>query len=68
MVMESILIESVKGQGLWTILAVFLLLYTIKTSGDREKRLHNLIDELTEKFNLVEDVQKDVKEIKRKME
>lgn len=66
--MESILIESVKGQGLWTILAVFLLLYTIKTSGDREKRLHNLIDELTEKFNLVEDVQKDVKEIKRKME
>jgi hypothetical protein len=62
--MEGVLIESLKGQGIWTICAVCLTVYVLKTSGEREKKLQDLITKLTDKFNIVENVQNDVKEIK----
>ena len=62
--MEQILTTAVEGQGIWTVLAVFLLVYVLKTSGEREKKLQDIIDKLTEKFNLVEIVKEDVDEIK----
>lgn len=62
--MESVLLEALKGQGIWTVCAVCLTIYVLKTSGEREKTLQDLINKLTEKFIIVENVQDDVKEIK----
>lgn len=54
-------------QGLGYGLFVSLLLYVLKTTGDREKRYQCLLDNMTNKFNIVEDIKEDVKEIKNKI-
>ncbi|MDU4950976.1 UviB-like protein [Clostridium cadaveris] len=61
--MDELLKASI-NQGLGYGMFVFLLLYVLKTTGDREKRYQDLLDKLTAKFNIVENVQDDVKEIK----
>ena len=45
-----------------------LLLYVLKTTGDREKSYQATIDKLADKFGVVEDIQKDVVEIKNRIE
>jgi len=62
------LMNLAAGQGLGYALFVFLLLYVLKTTGDRERRYQDLLDTLAEKFNVVEDIKEDVKEIKNKIE
>ena len=66
--MEQVLTTAIEGQGIWTVCAVCLVIYVLKTSGEREAKLHSLIDKLTEKFNLVEDVKQDVEDIKSKLD
>lgn len=44
--MEQILTNALSGQGIWCILFVFLLLYVIKTTSQREDRLMAHIDRL----------------------
>ncbi|ACD22800.1 UviB-like protein [Clostridium botulinum] len=56
------------SQGLGYALFVFLLLYVLKTTGERENKYQTLLDALAEKFNVVEDIKEDVKEIKNKIE
>ncbi|GAA0078804.1 BhlA/UviB family holin-like peptide [Clostridium sp. CTA-5] len=56
------------SQGLGYALFVFLLLYVLKTTGDRETKYQSLLDALAEKFNVVEDIKDDVKEIKNRIE
>lgn len=56
------------GQGLGYALFVFLLIYVLKTTGEREQRYQDLLDTLADKFNVVEDIKEDVKEIKIKVE
>ncbi|AIY81236.1 hypothetical protein U728_1234 [Clostridium botulinum 202F] len=56
------------SQGLGYALFVFLLLYVLKTTGERENRYQDLLDTLAENFNVVEDIKEDVKEIKLKIE
>ncbi|MBY6916068.1 BhlA/UviB family holin-like peptide [Clostridium botulinum] len=56
------------SQGLGYALFVFLLLYVLKTTGNRENRYQDLLDTLAQKFNVVEDIKEDVKEIKSKIE
>lgn len=56
------------SQGLGYALFVFLLIYVLKTTGEREKRYQDLLDTLAEKFDVVEDIKEDVKEIKNKIE
>ncbi|MGN2337599.1 BhlA/UviB family holin-like peptide [Clostridium cagae] len=56
------------SQGLGYALFVFLLLYVLKTTGERENKYQTLLDALAEKFNIVEDIKEDVKEIKNKIE
>ena len=62
------LMQAAIGQGLGYALFVFLLLYVLKTTREREKRYQDLLDTLAEKFNVVEDIKEDVKEIKNKFE
>ena len=61
------LISVALSQGLGYGLFVALLLYVLKTTGEREKRYQDLLDTLTQKFNIVEDIKEDVKEIKNKI-
>lgn len=62
------LMQAAIGQGLGYALFVFLLIYVLKTTGEREKRYQDLLDTLAEKFDVVEDIKEDVKEIKSKFE
>ncbi|NFO46520.1 UviB-like protein [Clostridium botulinum] len=55
-------------QGLGYGLFIFLLLYVLKTTGDRETKYQELLDKMADKFNVVEDIKEDVKEIKLKIE
>lgn len=60
--------QAAVGQGLGYALFVFLLIYVLKTTGEREQRYQDLLDTLADKFNVVEDIKEDVKEIKIKVE
>ena len=69
--MESELIKLSMSQGLGYTLFVFLFLYVLKTTGDREKKYQttieknqSIIQDLAIKLNVVEDVKKDVADIK----
>jgi fumarate reductase subunit C len=62
------LMQAAIGQGLGYALFVLLLLYVLKTTGEREKRYQDLLDTMANKFNVVEDIKQDVKEIKNKFE
>ena len=61
--MEEI-IKSALQQGLGYAMFVMLLLYVLKTTGEREQRYQNLLDKITDKLNIVKDIEEDVKEIK----
>lgn len=65
--MESELIKVMTNQGAWSLLFLFMLIYVLKTTGEREKRYQGLLDTLAEKFNVVENIEDDVKEIKNKL-
>lgn len=56
------LIKAGLQQGLGYGLFIFLLLYVLKTTGDRETNYQNLLNKITE------DIKADVKEIKSKIE
>ena len=42
-------------------------MYVLKTTDAREKKYQEVITALTDKLNIVDDVKKDVKEIKNKI-
>ena len=73
--METEILKTIVSQGAWAVLFVWLLIDTRKESKTREEKLQNIINknqevisELAEKFNVVEDIQEDVSEIKIKLE
>lgn len=61
------LVKAGLQQGLGYGLFVFLLLYVLKTTGDREKNYQSTIDKLADKFGVVEDIKADVEDIKNKI-
>ncbi|QGU95457.1 hypothetical protein GOM49_10475 [Clostridium bovifaecis] len=72
--MEEELFKLASSQGIWATLAVALIFYILKAQEkrdakqeEREKNYQNIIEKLTEKFNIVEEVKKDVEEIKDKL-
>lgn len=73
--METEILKTIVSQGAWAVLFVWLLIDTRKESKTREEKLQSIINknqevisELAEKFNVVEDIQEDVSEIKIKLE
>ncbi|MDU1315328.1 MAG: BhlA/UviB family holin-like peptide [Clostridium septicum] len=73
--MENELFKVIATNGAWAILFVWLLIDTRKESKAREERLQSIIDknqevigELAEKFDVVENIQDDVKDIKIKLD
>lgn len=61
------LLNSALSQGLGYGMFVALFIYVLKTTGEREKKYQDTIDKLADKFNIIEDVKKDVTEIKDKI-
>ena len=66
------LLESALSQGLGYAMFVFLFLWVLKKqeqrdkkSEEREEKYQGIIQELTSKFNIIEDIKTDVKEIKQ---
>lgn len=51
----DIITEALVGQGIWTIFGVGMAIYVLKTSGDRESRLHSIIEKFADKFDIIED-------------
>lgn len=58
--MEDILMQLIQSQGIWAVLFVFLLLYTIKKNDKldeiqdaREKKYQEVISELTDQLSIV---------------
>ena len=69
--METTVMNVAVSQGIWAVLAVFLLIYIVKSNEqrdtkqeEREKNYQTVIESLTEKFQLLNQVQSDLKEIK----
>lgn len=73
--METELFKGIVSQGAWAVLFVWLLIDTRKESKTREEKLQSIINknqdvisELAEKFDVVESIQKDVTDIKIKLD
>jgi len=66
--MESEIIKAAMAQGLWAVLFVVMLFYVLRTSGEREKRLIDALDKLSEKFGVLEDVKSGVERIERRLD
>jgi hypothetical protein len=66
--MESALIQAAAEKGIFVILFVFLLLYQVKSNEKREGNYQSIIQNLAEKFDIIRDIQEDVKCIKDKIE
>lgn len=69
--METTVMNVAVSQGIWAVLAVFLLIYIMKSNEqrdtkqeEREKNYQTVIESLTEKFQILNQVQSDLKEIK----
>lgn len=65
--MEQEIFKMAISQGLGYVLFVWLLIYVLKTTDAREKKYQEVITTLTDKLNIVDDVKKDVEEIKTKI-
>ncbi len=73
--MENEVFKIIVSQGSWAVLFVWLLIDTRKESKVREEKLQSIIDknqdvisDLAEKFDVVEDIQHDVTDIKIKLD
>lgn len=69
--MEELLQQLAQGQGIWTVLSVFLLIYTIKKNDKltqrqqkREQEYQDLLQVLSEKYNILLEINNEVKELK----
>ena len=69
--METTVMNVAVSQGIWAVLAVFLLIYILKSNEqrdtkqeEREKNYQTVIESLTEKFQILNQVQSDLEEIK----
>lgn len=73
--LEQALIEAATTQGIWVLLFVSLFLYTIKNNeklvekqDQREVNYQKLLSDMTEKYEVVEDIRNSVDEIQKKVE
>ncbi|SES90726.1 BhlA/UviB family holin-like peptide [[Clostridium] polysaccharolyticum] len=65
--MEEVLLSVTQSQGIWTVLFVFLLLYTIKKNDklderqeEREQKYQMLLSDLTDKYSLLTSMDKQI--------
>lgn len=61
---EQELIKYTATQGVFAALFVYLLFYVLKTNSKREENYQGIIQDLSTKFNIIENIQDDIKEVK----
>lgn len=69
--MENDLLKLASTQGIWAALSVALIFYILKNQekrdlvqAEREQKYQEIINTLTNEFNILKDIQKDVLDIK----
>ncbi len=69
--METTVLETALSQGIWAVLAMFLLISMMKENekndkrqSEREERYQNLLEELTARFEILDDVKDEVQHIR----
>jgi len=69
--LEAAFLEKALSQGLWAAVAIFLFLYLVKSSEKRDLRQEEReaqyckeINELSQNFNTILTIQKDIADIK----
>jgi hypothetical protein len=62
---EQEIIKVAATQGLWALLFVALLFWVLRENAKREDNYQQLLLDLTGKFGILEEVQRDVGEIKQ---
>lgn len=70
--MDSELFKLAASQGIWAALAIVLIFYILKAQekrdlnqDEREKNYQTIILKLTDEFGMIENIQKDIDEIKQ---
>ena len=58
------IVSIVVSNGVFAILFVWLFMYQLKDSSKREQKYQQTISELTAHFNTLEDMRKDISDIK----
>ena len=65
--MEDVLLSVTQSQGIWTVLFVFLLLYTIKKNDklderqeEREREYQTLLSDLTDNYAVLMNMNKQI--------
>lgn len=63
--------DAALSRGIWAVLAVFLLIYIVKSNErfsarqeEQEKQYQELLSALTEKFNVLSVIERDITEVK----
>ena len=69
--METTILDAALSQGIWAVIAVFLLIYIVKENEkrdlrqeEREKNYQTIISQLTGQLETLSDVKNDVEEIR----
>lgn len=72
--MEQTLLDLAAANGLWAALYVFLFIYVLYDSRNREKKYQitiqenqTIIKELSQRLGIVEDIQRDVVDIREEL-
>lgn len=65
--LEQTVLDFFKTQGPWALLFVVLLFWVLKENSKREIKYQCIIQDLSKKFDMVEIIRDDVKEIKCKL-
>ncbi len=69
--MENTILDAALSHGIWAVIAVFLLIYIIRSNDQRdarqeenEKSYQAMLNDLTGKYDLLERVQAEITEIR----
>lgn len=65
--MEQEILKMAASQGLWALLFVGLLFWVLKENAKRETNYQQLLQDMTDKFGLIEDVKSEVCKISDKI-
>jgi preprotein translocase subunit YajC len=65
--MEQEVMKMAASQGLWAVLFVALLFWVLKENAKREENYQKLLQDLTDKFEILEDVKNEVGKISNKI-
>lgn len=65
--MEQEVMKMAASQGLWALLFVALLFWVLRENAKREENYQQLLQDLTDKFGILEDVKNEVGKISNKI-